>query len=200
MQRKFHYSQVYHIYNRGNNSMNLFVEDVDFQKFIDLYRIYIKPISDTYAWCLMKNHFHFLVQIKEEEKIGYINPKLKYESNLEEKWRVFPNAENSAMIKPVPDKQFMHLMSTYAKYFNKKHERTGHVFEKSPERTHIEDNDHLLQTLKYIMKNPLKHNVVKKLENYKWSSYYELMHKENDILDSSIIENHFQTFEQILED
>jgi hypothetical protein len=33
----------------------------------------------------MKNHFHFLVQIKEEEKIGFINPKLKYESNLEEK-------------------------------------------------------------------------------------------------------------------
>lgn len=56
----------YHIYNRGNNGIDLFIDNENYTHFLRLYEKYIDPIADTFAWCLMKNHFHFLVRIKDE--------------------------------------------------------------------------------------------------------------------------------------
>ncbi len=58
--------KVYHIYNRGINNGDLFFEAGNYEYFLKLYENHISPIANTYAWCLMKNHFHFLVQIKED--------------------------------------------------------------------------------------------------------------------------------------
>ena len=55
----------YHIYNRGNNSMNLFEEPADYERFLWLYDRYISPVAETFAWVLMPNHLHLLVKIKE---------------------------------------------------------------------------------------------------------------------------------------
>jgi len=61
----------YHIYNRGNNGERLFHTPANYQHFLRLYDKYIDPIADTFAWCLMGNHFHLFVRIKEEGEIGY---------------------------------------------------------------------------------------------------------------------------------
>lgn len=59
----------YHIYNRGINSTILFKENTNYEHFLKLYDLHINPIAETYAWCLMKNHFHFLVRIKDTHEI-----------------------------------------------------------------------------------------------------------------------------------
>ena len=61
--------KYYHIYNRGINSGILFKEKNNYEHFLKLYDFHINPIAETYAWCLMKNHFHFLVRIKKESEI-----------------------------------------------------------------------------------------------------------------------------------
>jgi putative transposase len=58
------HGNYYHIYNRGINSTTLFNEKRNYQHFLNLYETHIDPIAETFAWCLMKNHFHFLVRIK----------------------------------------------------------------------------------------------------------------------------------------
>jgi hypothetical protein len=68
------YGQVYHIYNRGNNGEDLFLLPEDNKHFLRLYEKYIEPIADTFAWCLLRNHFHLLVKIKHKEEIGYFHP------------------------------------------------------------------------------------------------------------------------------
>lgn len=62
----------YHIYNRGIDGCDLFRCNSDYERFLLLYDKYIPLIADTYAWVLMKNHFHLLVKIKEENEIGFI--------------------------------------------------------------------------------------------------------------------------------
>ena len=59
----------YHIYNRGNNRENLFLENRNYPYFLTLYEKHIEPIADTYAYCLMRNHFHLLVKIKETSQV-----------------------------------------------------------------------------------------------------------------------------------
>ena len=61
----------YHIYNRGNNRMNLFEEPADYERFLWLYDRYISPVAETLAWVLMPNHLHLLVRIKENVVYKY---------------------------------------------------------------------------------------------------------------------------------
>lgn len=63
--------QYYHIYNRANGDENLFRTAGDYNRFIRLYDRYISPVADTFAWVLMPNHFHVLVQIKGERYYKY---------------------------------------------------------------------------------------------------------------------------------
>jgi putative transposase len=63
--------QYYHIYNCGINGTPLFRIDHDYEHFLLLYERFIDPVAETYAWCLMGNHFHMLVQIKENVVYKY---------------------------------------------------------------------------------------------------------------------------------
>lgn len=63
------FGHYYHIYNRGNNGDIIFFEDKNYTYFLSLYLKYIHPIADTFCWCLLKNHFHFLIRIKELDEI-----------------------------------------------------------------------------------------------------------------------------------
>ncbi|GMQ79471.1 MAG: hypothetical protein BMS9Abin02_2068 [Anaerolineae bacterium] len=62
------YGQYYHIYNRGNNREILFREQRNYPYFLKLYVKYIEPVAETYAYCLMSNHFHLMVRIKTVEE------------------------------------------------------------------------------------------------------------------------------------
>ncbi len=59
----------YHIYNRGNNREDIFFEEKNYPYFLELYAKHITPVADTFAYCLMRNHFHLLVRIKASKEI-----------------------------------------------------------------------------------------------------------------------------------
>ena len=66
----------YHLYNRGNSGCDLFREDGNYDYFLQLYDKYIPSVADTYAWVLMKNHFHFLVRVKDLPGCNTTSPNL----------------------------------------------------------------------------------------------------------------------------
>ena len=146
----------YHIYNRGNNSEKIFFSEENYAYFLKLLTKYIFPVADIYAYCLLNNHFHILVRIKEKNEIE-IN-KLKF-STVEKPKEVSAS------------RQFSHFLNAYSQAVNKKYARTGSLFEKRFERKRISNNHYLRQVILYINTNPLKHNLVEKPEDYKWSSY-----------------------------
>ena len=146
----------YHIYNRGNNSEKIFFSEENYAYFLKLLTKYIFPVADIYAYCLLNNHFHILVRIKEKNEIE-IN-KLKF-STIEKPKEVSAS------------RQFSHFLNAYSQAVNKKYARTGSLFEKRFERKRISDNHYLRQVILYINTNPLKHNLVEKPKDYKWSSY-----------------------------
>src|SRR3972149_1827357 len=57
----------YHIYHRGTNREDIFVQERNYRYFLQLYARHIEPAAETYAYCLLKNHFHVLVRIKDVE-------------------------------------------------------------------------------------------------------------------------------------
>lgn len=54
---------IYHIINRGNNSQAVFYDEEDFTKYLLLLERYKEKFSlKIYAYCLMSNHVHLLIQ------------------------------------------------------------------------------------------------------------------------------------------
>jgi REP element-mobilizing transposase RayT len=150
----------YHIYNRGNNSEMIFFEEKNYHYFLQLLNKYIVPIGEIYAYCLLKNHFHFLIRLKEENKISYDD-------------FVFSTINKPKSIDP--SRQFSHFFNAYTQAVNKQYCRTGSLFEKPFERKRITDEKYLRQAILYIHNNPVKHGLVSKVEYYKWSSYRAIL-------------------------
>ena len=62
---KLEENKAYHIYNRAAvENLNLFREDSDYKEFLEKFDKYLGPYLNTYAYCLMPNHFHFLSWVK----------------------------------------------------------------------------------------------------------------------------------------
>ena len=146
----------YHIYNRGNNSIDVFFDAESYYHFLRLYDKYISPIADTYAWCFLKNHFHILVYLRLDNEIEF--EKLEYST-----------IENLKDIEP--SKQFGFLFNAYTQAINKKFNRTGGLFEKPFERKLITSDTYLKNIIHYIHNNPVQHGFVKQMSLYPWSSY-----------------------------
>jgi putative transposase len=56
----------YHIYNRGTNRENIFLEKRNYAYFLQLYIKHIEPVAETYAYCLLRNHFHVFARIRDD--------------------------------------------------------------------------------------------------------------------------------------
>jgi len=145
--------QYYHIYNRGINGEPLFREERSYRHFLRLWAKYTEPIAETYAYCLLNNHFHFLVRIKPTETgpISKIGPVLTV------------------------SRQFNNLFIAYAKAFNKAYDRTGGLFE-SPFKRRLVDSDRYFAALvAYIHRNPQKHGFVDDFRDWPCSSYHAVL-------------------------
>ena len=72
-----------------------------------------------------------------------------------------------------------YLNATYTGYFNKKYNRVGHLFQGRYKGYLIEKERYLVSVSKYIHLNPVRAKMVKRPEEYRWSSYGEYMRKKN---------------------
>ena len=73
-----------------------------------------------------------------------------------------------------------HLNTNYAKYFNKKHDFVGHVFQGRFGAELIRSTDYELDVSKYIHLNPVRAHMVQKAEDYRWSSYRAYIFNEEN--------------------
>jgi len=174
----------YHIYNRGNNGCNLFIEEENYRYFLQLYNKYIEPIAHTYAWCLMPNHFHLLVYIKKDDEIQKND--LSY--NTTEK----PKQINAS-------KQFSHLFNAYSQAINKRYGRTGSLFEKPFERKHIASSNYFRQLIFYIHNNPVHHGFTLNLQDYRWSSYESIISLKPTKLRRNEVVGYFDDLENFID-
>lgn len=180
----------YHIYNRGVEKRDIFLDDADHFRFIrglyefnDDHPIVLSRIPnyrgrssavvedrplhlpreriiEIICFCLMPNHFHLLLKQIKDNGIPL----------------------------------FMKKLSTgYAMYFNTKYKRSGVFFQGRYKAILVEKEEYFLHLSRYIHLNPVeliephwkergvqdKKKVFSFLENYRWSSYPDYIGKKN---------------------
>ncbi len=128
------YGNFYHIYNRGNNRENIFIQQRNYAYFMDLWWKHISPIAETWAYCLIRNHFHAAVYIKNTEDLTGLTTKLKE-----------------------PSQYFSNFFNAYARGVNIATQRTGALFERPFKRIPVDSESYLMRLIVYIRQNPQKH-------------------------------------------
>ncbi|MCL5058458.1 MAG: transposase [Actinobacteria bacterium] len=82
----------------------------------------------------------------------------------------------------------MHRLNLrYSKYYNKEHERSGHVFQGRYKAIPVRDEKYILALLRYVHQNPVKAGVCKRVEEYKWSSEQYYQERMNGWIDTDLV-------------
>ena len=140
----------YHIYSRGINGCQIFDNEENYLFFLSKFLKYLLDYVDVYAYCLMPNHFHFLIKVKSSVINNRIdNPNLK-------------GLHSSASI---VSKQFEKFISSYTQSYNKLNNRHGALLESPFKRIQVKNEEYLKNLVLYIHLNP------KDYKSYKFSSY-----------------------------
>jgi REP element-mobilizing transposase RayT len=162
--------KYYHIYNHANGSENLFVNEGNYFYFLKRYIDIITPIADTYAYCLIPNHFHFAVRIKSGDALACFKS-----LDIEDSWFL--------------SKQFANLFSSYTQAFNKQQHRRGSLFIPNFERKELNSEEYFKVLIHYIHNNPVHHGFVSDLRDWKYSSYKSFFsHKSTKLARNEVVE------------
>ena len=130
----------YHVYNRGNNREQIFFNRENYRYFLVKFAEYLCGVLDVYAYCLLPNHFHFLVRIKENL------------AGLED-------LQGLGTERCPVSQQFSNFFNAYAKAINKQENRTGSLFQRNFKHILIDKEAYLYQVIYYIHRNPVHHKI-----------------------------------------
>lgn len=129
---------LYHLTSRGDRREDIYEDDEDRLAFLEVFSSVIEQFNWVcYAYCLMGNHYHLLVQTLD--------------ANL--------------------SKGMRQLNGVYTQAYNRRHQKTGHLFQGRYKSILVDEDNYLLELSRYIVLNPVKAGMVKRVDQWKWSSY-----------------------------
>jgi putative transposase len=166
---RFIENEVYHIYNRGNNSQTIFFNDVNYQQFLRKIQNELSPCCELLSYCLMPNHFHLMIQATDSS------------------CREIPTYGGKPM--QMLARKIGLLLSSYSQQMNRQNGTTGSLFQQktkakcisAPETGQttlrrgptVSASSYIINCMHYIHQNPLRAKLVTRLEDWKYSSFAE---------------------------
>ncbi len=132
---------LYHIYNRGNNQQPIFLQERNYHFFIQKVAKAFSDQVDLLAFCLMPNHFHFLISTRDSFD------QAKFSGNL----RV--------------------LLSSYTRAIQKQEGFTGSLFQQNTKAKELTTNEYARACFHYIHQNPIRARLVDRIEDWPYHSF-----------------------------
>ena len=138
---------------------------------MELWWKHISPIAETWAFCLLRNHFHAAVYIKDQADLtGHPNPRVDEAESPSS-----PRGDPAGLKLKDPSKYFSNLFNAYTRSLNIATQRTGALFERPFKRIPIDNETYLMRLIVYIHQNPQKHRFVTDFRDWNFSSYHPII-------------------------
>jgi len=176
----FEPDSYYHIVNHAVGNENLFRSKENFYFFLNKYSNYMPSVCDTFAYCLMPNHIHFLIRTHPEETLIAHH---KYKRDFHK----------------LVMQELSNLLNSYAKAYNKLYQRKGALWVDFTKRFLIDSDSYLASTINYIHQNPIKHGFIGSPEDWKFSSFTSIVSDKPTLLKRKEVINWFGSNEDFLE-
>ncbi len=179
----------YHIFNRGLNRQKVFFNEENFKYFLVLFEKYLNPFVSLLAYCLIDNHFHFLIKVKDD-----ITRQDTRMSSFQKDDIPLDEAIGFAV-----SNQFRRFFISYIMTINNQESRTGNLFDRTFKRLEIKDEEHLKYLAFYIHYNPQKHGIISDFRNYRFSSWNAYNTKSPSKLDRELLLEIFEGKNEFIE-
>jgi len=160
----FETDNVYHLYNRGNNKQPIFFRPENYTYFLNKIKIQLSPFCEILCWCLMPSHFHLMIYAKNE--------------GCKER-KTFGG-------KPMQELPYRIgvLLSSYSQAINKQNHTTGSLFQQKTKAKLLTYDQitygssglrtsYIVSCVHYIHQNAWLAGLVKKIEDWNYSSFPE---------------------------
>jgi REP element-mobilizing transposase RayT len=159
---------IYHIFNRAVGNEKLFIREADHFKWIELFKKYVLPLCELYAYCLLPNHYHLLL------RLNFNTPAVDFS-------KAMSDSANS-----------------FSKWHNKEYKRKGSLFMRPFKRKLIEDDHQLSWTTWYIHRNPMHHGYTMDWSSWKFSSFQMFLNEKPTALNRNFILDFFGNKEELI--
>ncbi len=93
---------------------------------------------------------------------------------------------------------FKRIGSRYATWYNRKHQRVGHLFQDRFRSENVETDQYYMTVLRYILQNPMKAGMESRPGTYRWSSYFAYDKGAGSVTDTEYAENMFGSRETLI--
>ncbi|HLP50462.1 MAG TPA: hypothetical protein VK154_06225 [Chitinophagales bacterium] len=158
---------VFHVYSRGNQQKTIFFSDANYLYFLRKMEKELLPHANILAYCLMPNHFHWLIEIKSSTILTESNKNM-YASGFSKATAV--------------------LLRSYARAMQKQQQFTGSLFQQNAKSKLLPTRNDILTCFNYIHNNPLKANLTSKTNDWKFSSLNEYLNTgDNGICNKKLL-------------
>ena len=186
---QFDSGHLYHIYNQGNNRQKIFLNRDNYHFFLRKIHEHVLPFADVLAWCLMPNHFHLMVHVNHVEiELTPNTPPCPTQSRT--------RSQSSA--KMSFNKSIGIMLASYTRAINNQQNWSGSLFRSETKATCLTDvkgispvwitnmgiteiiiDNHDIEypniCFNYILFNPVKDRLVKRPEDWEFSSFLDLI-------------------------
>lgn len=167
---------IYHLYNHSNNYETVFRNYENYVFFLKKFRKHLAPVADIICYCLMPDHFHFMIMPKPEGCMP---------SSVLKSGRKGDKPED---FQQVISQEIKTILSSYTKAINLRYKRRGSLFRAktkakpaysdfvSPDFVYGDGDplSHIIPYLRicfdYIHNNPVKSNFAIRPEDWEFSS------------------------------
>jgi putative transposase len=192
--------EYYHVFNRGSEKKNIFLNNRDYIRFLFLIVYlqspqsfnnisrYIGQYVKSSAFNISAKQVSEIVSGRQVELVAFCLMPNHFHLLLK-------NLEEGGVAK------YLHRVQTaYSKYFNTKYKTTGHLFQGAYKAVGVEDNNQALYLSAYIHKNPKSLND-KKIDTYDWSSLVDYLgdNRWGSLLANGVILDQFSGTDEYLE-
>ena len=160
----FESGHYFHLYNRGNNKENIFLEPENYTYFLILMKKYLFQVAEVFSYCLLPNHFHIILKFKEEAELELTS-----------------RIKTNKLHQPISN-----MLNAYTKAINKRYNRTGSLFQEHLKRIKIMEDSYLTNLIIYVNTNS-SHHQIEDYKTYEHSSYHALISDKETMLKRNIV-------------
>jgi putative transposase len=150
----------YHIYNCAVGNEKLFRSRDNYFFFLNKTTQYLLPVCDILSYCLLPNHFHLFIHIKDESQLQ------AFAKTIRKKKTDFP---------VLASEQFANFFNSYTKSYNSFFNRSGKLFDLPFKRIEVKTDLYFTTIIIYIHRNPVHHGFVQQFTDWEFSSYKSFM-------------------------
>jgi REP element-mobilizing transposase RayT len=172
-QPKLQFENLYHIFNRGVDRRNIFSDQQHYLTFFELYARHVHPVADTYAYCLLPNHFHLMVRIKSEVELVESVPGVE--------------SLGGTTLMSIPTQAFSNFFSDYSRALHNEPGQTANLFQHLYGCIPITDDRQYMNVVLFIHQNPQRHRLCADFRNWEFSSFKILLSKEATFMERETV-------------